>query len=129
MPNPAEITLDPARLTALAAIARRSRASLTGLTDAVYDMRERRRDLTRQRDLVLSAGQASGPAAAAEAAERAAALAAQMADLAADVVIREVEQQEASDAYAAARSNLKTAIAHAELVGLQVPAGVKEMMS
>ncbi|NGM47952.1 hypothetical protein G5B31_20760 [Rhodobacter sp. SGA-6-6] len=123
-----EIQLDPSRLSALAAIARRSRATLTGISDGLHDLRDKRRDLARQRDLILAAGSASGPAAQAEAAERAAALAAQMTDLAADVTVREIEQAEASETYAAAKANLRAAIAHAELVGLTMPSGIEEVL-
>lgn len=136
MPNPAEITLDPQRLAALAAIARRSRATLSGVNDALHNLRDAKHDLARRLDLArataaqsyaarqmigtdgLPKGQTAGAFIAA--------LEAQMADLAADLVVREVEQAEASDAYSAARANLKAAIAHAEASGLPMPTGIKE---
>lgn len=56
-------------------------------------------------------------------------LEARLAGIAADFVVRQVEQQEASETHAATRANLRAALVHAQAVGLTVPGGVMEVVS
>ena len=121
-----DIKFDPARLTALAAIARKTAAARSGMNEELHDQRDQRRDLHGRISRVRQNAVTGDRDAAASAAAEALRLDAELADLSSDITVREVELAEVVEAAAAARANLKSALKFAKTEGMTIPSALAQ---
>lgn len=120
MPEP-KITLDPARLTALARVRDRHRATVAGMNDRAATLRERRLDLQKRASIYAAGAEGYGPVGRADA-ERQAAELRREAELAARE-LAELQDEISAEASAAADAGrlLMNCLRHAREVGLEIP--------
>ncbi|MGO4909525.1 hypothetical protein ACEN2J_14465 [Pseudorhodobacter sp. W20_MBD10_FR17] len=121
-----QVQYDPARLTALAGIARKANSARSGMNDELHDQRDARRDLQARINRVRQMTITGDAAAAQSSAEEAKRLEAELADLNAEITVREVELDEVAEAAASARANLKSALKFAKSEGLSIPTALAE---
>lgn len=121
-----DIKFDPARLTALAAIARKTAAARSGQNEEIHDLRDARRELQGRINRVRHMTVTGDAAAAQSSAEEIKRLETELADLNADITVREVELDEISEAAATARANLKAALKFAKTEGMTIPSALAE---